>query len=47
MVGEPKTKGFGSRLISRVLAADFNGDVQINYPVEGVTCTLTAHLARP
>jgi two-component sensor histidine kinase len=45
-VSEPKSKGFGSRLISRVLAADFNGDVRINYPVDGVVCTLTAHLAR-
>lgn len=46
VVSEPKSKGFGSRLISRVLAADFNGDVRINYPVEGVSCTLTAHLDR-
>lgn len=28
-VSEPKTKAFGSRLISHVLAADFSGDVRI------------------
>jgi two-component sensor histidine kinase len=44
VVFEPKTKGFGSRLISRVLAADFSGDVRINYPSEGVVCTLVAKL---
>lgn len=43
-VSEPKTKGFGSRLISRVLAADFSGDVRIIYPSGGVVCTLTAKL---
>ncbi len=45
-VTEPTSKGFGSRLISRVLAADFNGDVRINYPPDGVICTLTAKLNR-
>ncbi|QYA05064.1 PAS domain-containing protein [Rhizobium sp. B21/90] len=43
-VSEPTTKGFGSRLISRVLAADFLGDVRIIYPSGGVVCTLTAKL---
>ena len=43
-VSEPKTKGFGSRLISRVLAADFSGEVRIIYPAGGVVCTLTATL---
>ncbi|WFS03825.1 PAS domain-containing sensor histidine kinase [Rhizobium tumorigenes] len=43
-VSEPTTKGFGSRLISRVLAADFSGDVRIIYPSGGVVCTLTAKL---
>lgn len=45
-VTEPTSKGFGSRLISRVLAADFNGDVRINYPPDGVICTLIAKLNR-
>ncbi|WP_421404590.1 PAS domain-containing protein [Agrobacterium fabrum] len=43
-VSEPTTKGFGSRLISRVLAADFSGEVRIIYPSGGVVCTLTARL---
>lgn len=43
-VSEPKTRGFGSRLISRVLAADFSGDVRIIYACSGVVCTLTAAL---
>ena len=42
VVFEPKTKGFGSRLISRVLAADFSGEVRIIYPSGGVVCTLVA-----
>ncbi|MGV1848838.1 MULTISPECIES: PAS domain-containing protein [unclassified Rhizobium] len=45
VVSEPTSKGFGSRLISRVLAADFNGQVRINYAVEGVVCALTAQLS--
>ena len=44
VVSEPKTKGFGSRLISRVLAADFSGDVRIIYPSQGVVCTLVAKI---
>lgn len=44
VVSEPKTKGFGSRLISRVLAADFSGDVRIIYPPQGVVCTLVAKI---
>ena len=43
-VTEPARKGFGSRLISRVLAADFNGEVWINYPPGGVVCELTARI---
>ena len=40
----PASRGFGSRLISRVLAADFNGDVQLDYLAEGLVCKLTAKL---
>ena len=43
-VNEPARKGFGSRLISRVLAADFNGEVRINYPPGGVVCELIARI---
>ncbi|HEV7717974.1 MAG TPA: sensor histidine kinase [Arsenicitalea sp.] len=41
-VAVPTRKGFGSRLITRVLAADFDGTVTIEYPVTGVVCTLLA-----
>lgn len=37
-VTQPTSKGFGSRLISRVFAADFNGDARINYAPDGVVC---------
>ena len=43
-VNDPASKGFGSKLISRVLAADFNGEVRINYPSEGVVCELIARI---
>lgn len=32
---EPKTKGFGSRIIGRVLAAETNGKVSMSYPETG------------
>ncbi|HEY0853624.1 MAG TPA: PAS domain-containing protein [Devosia sp.] len=38
----PRHSGFGTRLISRVLAADFSGSVSIDYAPEGVVSTLTA-----
>jgi two-component sensor histidine kinase len=41
-VAMPTRKGFGSRLITRVLAADFDGTVTMEYPVTGVVCTLVA-----
>jgi two-component sensor histidine kinase len=40
----PSTRGFGSRLISRVLAADFNGDVTVTYDPNGVICELRANI---
>jgi two-component sensor histidine kinase len=43
-VAEPTRRGFGSILITRVLAADFGGEVRIDYPPEGVTCVLTMPL---
>lgn len=38
----PTTKGFGTRLITRVLAADFNGTVTAHYRPEGLICELRA-----
>lgn len=46
-VTPPTRRGFGSRLIERVLRADFNGDMVITYAPEGLLCRLTtiaAHL---
>lgn len=41
-VEEPTRKGFGSRLITRVLAADFEGKVSIDYAPTGVVCILAS-----
>jgi two-component sensor histidine kinase len=41
-VVEPSKKGFGSRLIDRVLAADFEGEVHTYYRQCGVVCELMA-----
>lgn len=43
-VTSPSSIGFGSRLITRVLAADFDGQVKLEYNPAGLTCTLTAPL---
>jgi two-component sensor histidine kinase len=43
-VGPPGRKGFGSRLIERSLAHDFNGNAQIDFRAEGVICTITGAL---
>ncbi len=43
-VSMPKREGFGSRLIKRHLAAEFNGRVKLEYRPRGVTCTLIATL---
>jgi len=39
-VAEPTRKGFGTRLITRALAADFNGQVRIEYAPSGIVCVL-------
>ncbi|MEP7239715.1 MAG: PAS domain-containing protein [Devosia sp.] len=41
----PSRKGFGSRLISKVLPGDFRGEVQVDYAPGGMVCTLTAPMA--
>ena len=43
-VSPPTRAGFGTRLIERGLAADLNGEVRIQYPVDGVVCTIRARL---
>ena len=39
-VETPSRKGFGSRMIERMLAADFNGKVDIHYHPAGIRCHL-------
>ncbi len=46
-VKPPETEGFGSRLIKRVLAADFQGKVSIDYAREGVRVLLIGTLQGP
>lgn len=41
-VKPPQRKGFGTRLITTALSAEFGGSAEISYPVEGVTFTLKA-----
>jgi PAS domain S-box-containing protein len=43
-VTPPTTKGFGSRLIERSLAADLNGKVMIEYDPKGLVCSVDAPL---
>ena len=35
-VVKPKRTGFGSRMIERVLAAEFGAAIQLSYPVTGI-----------
>ena len=46
-VAEPGKKGFGSRLIEGVLAADFEGEVRTCYRPGGVVCELIAPMMGP
>ena len=41
---EPRSVGFGSRLITRVLQDDFRGTVEVSYGPTGLVCRLTAPL---
>lgn len=45
-VVEPKQKGFGSRLIEKMLPNDFGGEVRTFYRPGGVVCELTSPLTR-
>lgn len=44
-VKPPTRKGFGSVLVKTVLAADFSGQVQLDYHAQGLECRLTAPMA--
>lgn len=39
-VSEPSRRGFGTRLIERILASDFSGKVEMLYLPEGIKCEL-------
>ena len=41
-VRPPSRRGFGTRLIERGLAIDLNGQVTLEYPPQGVICTIEA-----
>lgn len=41
-IAPPTRTGFGTRLITRVLAADFDGEVTTHYRPEGLVCELRA-----
>ena len=43
-VTPPRRRGFGTRLIERSLAAEFGGEVKIDFNPEGVVCTVLAPL---
>jgi PAS domain S-box-containing protein len=45
-VAEPTRKGFGSRLIERSLASELGATVRIEYPTQGVICTIEAPTAQ-
>lgn len=38
----PERRGFGSFLIKQLLAAEFSGEVEVDYAPTGLTCVLTA-----
>ena len=40
-VAPPQRRGFGSFLVKQMLAAEFGGEVSVDYPEEGVVCQLT------
>jgi two-component sensor histidine kinase len=44
LVTQPKRTGFGSKMIRAMLAAEFQGQVEIEYAPTGVTCVLIAPL---
>jgi PAS domain S-box-containing protein len=43
-VTPPAQKGFGSRLLERLLASELGGDIEIDYAPEGLKCRIRAEL---
>jgi two-component sensor histidine kinase len=46
VVAKPERQGFGSRIVTEVLASDFGGDVSLTYEAGGVVCELRAPLKK-
>lgn len=44
-VEAPRHRGFGSFLVKQLLAAEFNGNVDLDYAPNGLSCTLSSRLA--
>jgi PAS domain S-box-containing protein len=45
-VKPPSRRGFGSKLIEKVLAAELRGEVRLEFPPQGVRCTMDMALER-
>lgn len=45
-VEKPTGRGFGTRLIQRLLASDLNAEVALDYPPTGAVCTIDAPLPK-
>ena len=45
-VKPPSRRGFGSKLIEKVLAAELRGEVRLEFPPHGVRCTMDMALDR-
>jgi two-component sensor histidine kinase len=41
-VTKPERRGFGTRMIERVLANELQGSVELNFAQEGLSCTVRA-----
>jgi PAS domain S-box-containing protein len=44
-VKTPTRRGFGTRLITKGIARDLEGEVRLEYPPQGVVCTIDASIA--
>jgi two-component sensor histidine kinase len=42
----PASRGFGTRMIERSLAAEFGGSVELQFGADGVTCRVVAPVPR-
>jgi two-component sensor histidine kinase len=43
-VAPPARKGFGSRLLERILVRDLGGSIKLDYDPTGLRCGITARL---